>query len=264
MDKNKKMMHIGLRRGEVGEYVFLPGSPERTEKIAAYLKNAAEIAYNREFRTFSGNLDGVKVSVCSTGMGCPSTAIAVEELHELGAHTMIRVGSCASTSPRVNIGDIVIPNGAIRMEGVGDHYLPIEFPAVPDMELVEQLEEAVLRCGYPYNIGPTITKASFYTQMAAQTKPVGYDLVNKWNSYEMGGATSTEMESAALFLIGSCLNIRTATVLVSATNYKNYSNYDNKNSPQKWEHRAIEVGIDAMRSIIRSDMGGNDKHDIMS
>lgn len=254
MSQDKKMMHIGLRRGEVGKYVFLPGSPERSEKIATYLDNAVEMAYNREYRTFTGTLDGVKVSVCSTGMGCPSTAIAVEELHELGVHTMIRIGSCASTSPKVSIGDIVIPNGAVRMEGVGDHYLPIEFPAVPDMDLVEQLEDAVVRCGYPYNIGPTITKASFYTQMSAHTKPMGYELVNRWNAYEMGGATSTEMESAALFLIGSSLGIRTATVLVSATNYKNYSNDSSKNGPQEWEHRVIEVGVEAMQSITRRDI----------
>lgn len=253
MSSDKKMMHIGLRPGDIGEYVFLPGSPERSEKIATYLDDAAEVAYNREFRTFTGTLDGTRVSVCSTGMGCPSTAIAVEELYEIGAHTLIRIGSCASTSPKVCLGDIVIPNGAVRMEGVAQHYLPIEFPPVPDMGLVEQLEKATQQLGYPYNIGVSITKASFYTQMAAETKPVGYELVHKWNAYEKGGATSTEMESAALFIIGGCLNIRTATVLVSATNYKNYSNDSSKNGPKDIEHRAIEVGIEAMKAIIRQD-----------
>lgn len=253
MSEDKKMMHVGLRAAEIGEYVFLPGSPERSEKIAAYLDNAIEVAYNREYRTFTGMLDGVKVSVCSTGMGCPSTAIAVEELHELGAHTMIRIGSCASTSPKVSIGDIVIPNGAVRMEGVANHYLPVEFPPVPDMYLVEELEKAVRAKGYPYNVGITITKASFYTQMAAETKPYGYELKARWDSYEKGGATSTEMESAALFIIGGCLGIRTATVLVSATNYHNYSNDSSKNGPQNIEHRAIEVGIDAMRAVIAKD-----------
>ena len=94
----KKMMHIGLEPGAVGRYVFLPGSPERTEKIAAYFDDPKEIAYNREFRTFVGELDGVKVAVTSTGIGGPSTAIAVEELYQCGADTMLRVGTCASTS----------------------------------------------------------------------------------------------------------------------------------------------------------------------
>lgn len=253
MDAKKKMMHIGLRPGDIGEYVFLPGSPERAEKIAHYLDDAKEVGYNREFRSFTGALNEVPVSVCSTGMGCPSTAIAVEELHEIGANTMIRIGSCASTSPKVEIGDIVIPNGAVRMEGVAQHYLPIEYPPVPDMDLVEILEEATNKLGYPLNIGVSITKASFYTQMAAESKPMGYELVNRWNAYEKGGATSTEMESAALFVIGGCLRIRVATVLVSATNYKNYSNDSKKNGPAEWEHRAIEVGIEAMRNIIEQD-----------
>ena len=253
MAHDKKMIHIGLRRGDIGEYVFLPGSPERSEKISTYLDNAVEVGYNREYRSFTGTLDGTKVSVCSTGMGCPSTAIAAEELYELGAHTLMRVGSCASTSPKVSIGDIVIPNGAVRMEGVADHYVPVEFPPVPDMDLVEHLETAVKKLGYPYNIGVTICKASFYTQMAAETKPFGYELVNRWNSYEKGGATSTEMESSTLFVIGEWLRIRTATVLISATNYKNYSNDKSKNGPGQYEHRAIEVAIEAMRQIIQND-----------
>lgn len=253
MDADKRMMHIGLRRGDIGEYVFLPGSPERSEKISARLDHAVEVGYHREFRSFTGTLDGTRVTVCSTGMGCPSTAIAVEELHELGAHTMVRVGSCASTSPRVCIGDIVIPNGAVRMEGVADHYVPIEFPPVPDMELVAYLELACQKLNYPYDIGVTISKASFYTQMDAASKPYGYELEQRWNSYEKGGATSTEMESSALFVIGESLRIRTATVLVSATNYKNYSNDSSKNGPGQWESRAIDVAVEAMRTIIRDD-----------
>lgn len=252
MANEKRMMHIGLRQGEIGEYVFLPGSPERSEKISRYLDDAREMAYNREYRTFTGTLDGTRVSVCSTGIGGPSTAIAVEELHELGAHTMLRVGTCASVSPKVCIGNIVIPNGAVRMEGVGSHYLPVEFPAVPDMDIIAELETAVQTLGYPYNIGVSITKASFYTQMAAETKPYGYELANRWRSYELGGATSTEMESAPLFLVAACLNVRAGTVLVSATNYKNYSNAGEA-YPHAWEHRAIEVGVAAMRTLIRAD-----------
>ena len=100
----KKMMHIGLEAGDVGRYVFLPGSPERTEKIAAYFDNPREIAYNREYRTFVGELDGTMVAVTSTGIGGPSAAIAVEELHQCGADTMMRVGTCASVSPKVSLG----------------------------------------------------------------------------------------------------------------------------------------------------------------
>ena len=250
---NKRMMHIGLCDGDIGQYVFLPGSPERSEKISTYLDDAREVAYNREFRTFTGYLDGTKVSVCSTGMGCPSTATAARELYEIGARVLMRVGSCASTSKKVSMGDVVIPNAAVRMEGVADHFVPVEFPPVPDMDMVEYLEQAAVRLGYSYNVGVTISKASFYTQIAAETKPYGYELANRWNSFEKGGATSTEMESSALFVIAEWLRIRAAAVLISATDYKTYTNVVKKKNYKEFEHRAIEVAIEAMRQIIRDD-----------
>lgn len=254
----KKMMHIGLEPGEVGRYVFLPGSPERTEKIAAYFDNPKEIAYNREFRTFVGELDGVKVAVTSTGIGGPSAAIAVEELHQCGADTMLRVGTCASTSEKVSLGDVVIPNGAVRMEGVSTHYLPIEYPAVPDFQAVKAVEQAAQKLEFPYNVGVTITKASFYTQTTPETKPVGPELVYKWQAYEKGGATNTSMECSILFLIGASLGIRTSSVMISATNFGEYSN-DADDYPSGWEERTIEVGIEAMKIMIRKDKAAANK-----
>ena len=252
------MMHIGLEPGEVGRYVFLPGSPERTEKIAAYFDNPKEIAYNREFRTFVGELDGVKVAVTSTGIGGPSAAIAVEELHQCGADTMLRVGTCASTSEKVSLGDVVIPNGAVRMEGVSTHYLPIEYPAVPDFQVVKAVEQAAQKLEFPYNVGVTITKASFYTQTTPETKPVGPELVYKWQAYEKGGATSTSMECSVLFCVGASLGIRTSSVMISATNFGEYSN-DADDYPSGWEERAIEVGIEAMKIMIRKDKAAANK-----
>ena len=254
----KKMMHIGLEPGEVGRYVFLPGSPERTEKIAAYFDNPKEIAYNREFRTFVGELDGVKVAVTSTGIGGPSAAIAVEELHQCGADTMLRVGTCASTSEKVSLGDVVIPNGAVRMEGVSTHYLPIEYPAVPDFQVVKAVEQAAQKLEFPYNVGVTITKASFYTQTTPETKPVGPELVYKWQAYEKGGATSTSMECSVLFCVGASLGIRTSSVMISATNFGEYSN-DADDYPSGWEERAIEVGIEALKMMIRKDKAAANK-----
>lgn len=248
----KKMMHIGLEPGDVGRYVFLPGSPERTEKIAAYFDNAREIAYNREYRTFVGELDGVRAAVTSTGIGGPSAAIAVEELRQCGAHTMMRVGTCASTSPKVSKGDIVIPNGAVKMEGVSQHYLPVEFPAVPDFQMLKAIEEAARSLGYPYNIGVTITKASFYTQTAPETKPVGPELIYRWTAYEKGGATSTSMECAPLFTVGASLGIRTACVMASATDCKSYDS-QSRNTVLDIEDRAIRTAIEAMRIIMRRD-----------
>lgn len=251
--EKKKMMHIGISTGDVGRYVFLPGSPERTEKIARYFENPQEIAYNREFRTWVGTLDGEPVAVTSTGVGGPSAAIAVEELFQCGADTMMRVGSCASVSPKVSMGDIVVPGGAIRMEGVGCHYLPMEFPAVPSFELMKALEEAARELGFPCDTGVTITKASFYSQTAPETKPVAEELIYRWNAYVRGGATNTSMECAPLFLIGASLGIRTASVMVSATNCKAYDEQSRTQPLKNLEDRAIQVAIAGMRKIIRQD-----------
>lgn len=253
--EKQKMMHIGICPGDIGRYVFLPGSPERTEKIASYFENPKEIAYNREFRTWTGTLDGVPVAVTSTGIGGPSTAIAVEELYQCGADTMIRVGSCASVSPKVSIGDIVIPGGAVRMEGVGSHYLPLEYPAVPDYQLMKALEEATSELGYCYDTGVTITKASFFSQSAPETKPVAKELIYRWESYVKGGATNTSMECAPLFLIASTLGVRAASIMVSATNCQAYDEKSRTIPMHVLEEKTIKAAIEGMRKIIAKDQG---------
>lgn len=251
--EEKKMMHLNVTKSQVGKYVFLPGSVERATLIAKYLDNPVKIMQNREFLTYTGTLAGVPVSVTSTGVGGPSAAIAVEELYECGAHTMMRIGSCASTSAKVKIGDVCIINGAVRMEGTGDHYLPIEFPAVPDYSMVKELEAAAIKLDIPHNVGVTITKDSFYSEVSPETKPVYHELKNKWEAYEKGGATNTSMECSVLFLVAASLGIRMSSVMISATNYKAYSN-DDKDYPREWEDRAIRVGIEAMTAIIKKDL----------
>lgn len=249
---NDKMMHIALSKDQVGGYAFLPGSPERVPRIAQYLDNAEKIAQNREHTTYAGYLDGVRVTVTSTGMGGPSAIICLEELIRLGVHTFMRVGSCASTSEKVKRGDIVIPSGAVRMEGTSSHFLPMEYPAVPDYFLMKHLEAAAIEQGFPYNMGVTITKDSFYSQIEPETRPIGYELVNRWNAYEKGGATNTSMECAPLFIAGGSLSVRVASVMVSATNYKNYDD-DNKSSHADIEARAIVTAIEGMRKVIAED-----------
>ncbi len=250
--EEKKMMHVGVTKSQVGKYVFLPGSVERAALIAEYFDEPVKIAQNREYLTYTGKLEGVPVTVTSTGIGGPSAAIAVEELHECGAHTMMRIGSCASTSPKVKVGDVVIPNGAVRMEGTGLHYLPMEFPAVPDFGMMKALEEAAKKLGYPYNIGVTITKDSFYTEVSPETKPVAYELKQKWGAYRAGGATNTSMECSTLFLVAASLGIRMSSVMINATPFDVYTN-DDKDYPRDWEHRAIQVGIEAMKLLILQD-----------
>ena len=129
-----RQYHIQVAKGEVGRYVIMPGDPKRCVKIAQYFDNPVLIADNREYITYTGTLDGVKVSVTSTGIGGPSASIAMEELSRCGADTFVRIGTCGGMQPEVKSGDIVIATGAIRMEGTSKEYAPIEFPALADIE----------------------------------------------------------------------------------------------------------------------------------
>lgn len=252
MDSKMKMLHTTLCRDDVGKYAFLPGSPQRVERIADYLDDPYFIAENREHRSFGGYLEGQLVLVTSTGMGGPSTSIALEELVRLGADTFFRVGSCSTTSPEVKRGDIVIATGAVRMDGTSLHYAPLEYPAMPDFELLTTLCSCADTLEYPVHKGVIITRDSFYTQNEAEKKPIGYELVHKWNAYKAMGAIATEMECAPLFIAAASLKVKAAGVMVCATDYNKLDDEVNK-YPMSYESRAIEVAVEAMRRTIISD-----------
>lgn len=253
--QKEKTLHIKLSSENVGKYAIVPGDPDRCELIAKYLDNPKKIQQNREHTTYEGYLEGEKVIVTSTGMGGPSTAICIEELYKCGVDTFLRIGTTASTNIKVSKGDIVIVNGAIRMEGTGLHYLPLEFPAIPNYNFIKKLEEAANKLGYKTEIGISITKDSFYTQIEPETKPISYELKNKWEAYIKGGAICTAMEEATLFLVASSLKARAASVLVSATDYKNKvsNNISSKVYPVNYIDKAIKTGIEALRQIIIED-----------
>ena len=156
--------HLKIKPGDIGSYVILPGDPGRCRHIAAYLENPQKIAENREFTTYTGTLDGVKVSVVSTGIGGPSAAIALEELIHCGAHTFIRVGTSCGMQPEVLGGDLVIATGAVRMDGTGTEYAPIEYPATAHFDVVQALQQAAAQSGNRFHIGVVQCKDSFYGQ----------------------------------------------------------------------------------------------------
>lgn len=254
--ENKKAMHLGVIKEDLGRYAFLPGSPERAAKIAKHFDNPQEVAFNREFRTFSGTLDGVKVSVTSTGIGGPSTAIAIEELYEYGVDTMMRIGTCASLSETVSKGDILLPRGAVKMEGTSDHYLPMEFPAVPSFDMMNTMFETINDLGFKVHTDVSITKSSFHSQTKPNEQPVSETLNRKWSEYLRGGATTTSMECSVLFSVTQALGIRGASVLVSATDYKVFDNQKPGDS-YDIEEKAIKAGVESMRRIIQKDLDNN-------
>ena len=170
MQKLDKQFHIHCVEGDVGRYVILPGDPGRCEKIAALFDDAHFVARNREFTIYTGTLLGEKVSVCSTGIGGPSASIAMEELHNIGADTFIRVGTCGGIDLDVRSGDVVVATGAIRFEHTSLEYAPIEFPAVADWEITNALVDATKAMGYPLHIGVVQCKDTF-TASTAPTPP---------------------------------------------------------------------------------------------
>ncbi|WP_160690017.1 uridine phosphorylase [Clostridium sp. C2-6-12] len=251
-----KQYHINVGKGEVGKYVILPGDPKRCEKIAAHFENAQLIADSREYVTYTGYLDGVKVSVTSTGIGGPSAAIALEELVKCGADTFVRVGTCGGMDLNVKGGDIVVATGAIRMEGTSKEYAPIEFPAVANLEVANSLVQSAKELNKTYHAGVVQCKDSFYGQHSPETKPVSYELMDKWNAWMRCGCLASEMESAALFVVGSYLRVRVGSVfLVIANQERERAGMENIQVHDT--ELAIEVAVQAIRNLIKDDKEKN-------
>ena len=174
--------HLHIREGDIGRYVLLPGDPGRCEKIAQYFDNPRFVAQNREFVTWTGTLLGEKVSVVSTGIGCPSTAIAVEELVDTGADTFVRVGSSGAMQPDVHTGDIVVVSASIRDEGTTAHYLPAEFPAVAHVDVVNAMRSAAKTLGLRHHCGIAQSKDSFYGEVERTRMPMSAHLEERWKA----------------------------------------------------------------------------------
>ncbi len=208
--------HLGLRRGAVGRYVLLPGDPGRVEVIARRFDNPRFVAQKREYTTWVGELDGVPVACMSTGIGCPSTAIAAEELYAIGADTFIRVGTSGGMQPGMQTGDLAVVNAAIRDEGTSSHYLPIEFPAVADLDVVTALRDAARERNMRYWVGVAQSKDSFYGEVEPERMPISDDLARRWKAWVGGGAISSEMESATLFIVAATLRARAGGIMVCA------------------------------------------------
>lgn len=254
MDKNEVMHHIKCSKGDVGRYVILPGDPGRVEKIAAYLDDARHVQTNREYVVYTGYLEGEKVSVMSTGMGGPSAAIGLEELVMIGAETFIRVGTCGGIDPSLVPGTLLIPTGAIRKDGTGREYVPIEFPAVPNYDLVRGLEESANKLNFSHALGVVECKDSYYGQHAPERMPVHQELLEKWDAWKMAGALGSEMESSTLFIVASVLRVRCASILLLCRNREREALYPAEEAQTCWDTApAIETAVETIRGLIRKE-----------
>ncbi len=256
MDGTGIQYHLHIKKGDVGRYVILPGDPKRCEKIASYFDEPKLIADSREYITYTGYLDGEKVSVTSTGIGGPSASIAMEELHACGADTFIRMGTCGGIALPVMGGDVVIATGAIRNEGTSREYAPIEFPAVANFEIVKALSLAASQLNKKHHIGIVQCKDSFYGQHSPEIKPVSYELLNKWEAWKRLNTLASEMESAALFVVASYLNVRCGSEFFVVGNQER-EKLGMENPILHDTGVAIEVVIQGMRNLIKSDRENN-------
>lgn len=247
--------HIQLKKGDVGKYVLLPGDPGRCEKIAGYFENAVHVSQNREYNTYTGTLLGEKVSVVSTGIGCPSTAIAIEELIRVGADTFIRVGTSGAMQPEINTGDVAVVTSAIRDEGTTLHYLPLEFPAIADIDVVTSLRQGAINAGIPYHLGPTQSKDSFYGEVEPDRMPMDQRLLARWKAWIAGGAVCSEMEAAAIFILSSLYRVRAGGVmLMIAPPPENLTEKEQKALEKLHDvHRPIKVAIEGLKELIKLD-----------
>lgn len=249
-----RQYHIQVTKGEVGRYVILPGDPKRCVKIAQYFDNPVLIADNREYITYTGTLDGVKVSVTSTGIGGPSASIAMEELYRCGADTFVRIGTCGGMQTEIKSGDIVIATAAVRMEGTSREYAPIEYPAVANLDVTNALVEAAKEKGFIYHTGVVQSKDSFYGQHEPEAMPVGYELINKWEAWKRMGCLASEMESAALFIVAGKLRARMGSCLLVLANQER-EKLGLENPVVHDTDMAIRVAVEAIRRMIKEDQG---------
>ena len=245
----QKQYHIALAPGDIGEYVLLPGDPARSDRVAKYLDNAELKANNREHRTFTGTYKGVKISVTSTGMGCPSAAIAAEELINIGAKTLIRIGSSAALDPRIAIGDLMISTAAMKNEGTSKFYVPNRFPAVPDFEFTHELvrtaKEMLEGTGEKVYIGVSSTDDAFYGETP--------EFIEKLRKLKI---MNIEMEASALYTIGHLRDVRTACICGCSGNLTNSEviyTKANEKLAEAWE-REIQV---VLETIVRFEEAKN-------
>ena len=250
LDSYQKQYHIAVGAGEVGEYCILPGDPGRCEKIAMHLENPVHVMSNREFEIWNGNLGDKKVTVCSTGIGGPSTAIAVEELVACGAKTLIRVGTCGGISLDVKCGDVVIASGAVRQDGTSREYAPAEFPAVPDLYTTAAMYGAAKALGYTAHVGVVQSKDSFYGQHSPKRMPTSYELLEKWEAWKRLGVLASEMEAATLFVVGAALGVKTAACFHAVWNQERAdAGLDTAEDESHDTEKAIKVAIEAIKLL---------------
>lgn len=234
--------HLKITTNDISPYVLLPGDPDRVEIIGKYLNDFKIISQNREFKIGLGTYKGIPVTICSTGIGCPSTAIAVEELINAGAQFLIRVGTCGGAwRADITAGSLIIPTASVRDEGTTREYVSAGFPAVADRNVVNSLCSSASEQGFAYFVGINRTHDAFYGNPSS---------IRRWNNLPI---ISSEMESAALFVIASLRNVKAGAILavnadpeISGNNVGNVVAESSAELTKNTVDKAIKVSLEAI------------------
>jgi uridine phosphorylase len=246
----ERKYHVGLAPGEVGKYVLIPGDPGRTALIAKHLQDAHEVAFNREYRTFTGRVDGAAVSTVSSGIGGPSAAIAVEELGELGAHTFLRVGTCGAAQPGIKQGELVIATGAVRSEGTPNGYVPTEYPAIAHHEVVSACAAAAGAAGVKHHLGLIRSVDALYSDLVPDRMPRREELKQELEMWSRAGIVAHDMESSTILVVSSLRGYRAGVILLCV---------DEKGAGEihhldpSYMDRMLRVAVDAVRRLVEAD-----------
>ena len=200
--KKRIQPHIMCGLGDIEKHVLLPGDPNRVPRIASFFDEARKVSDYRGFVTYSGKIDGIGISACSTGIGCPSTAIVVEELTKLGAKTLIRVGTTGSLQPDINMGDVVIATAAVRADGASKAFMPVEYPAVASFDVTSALIQAAKKSKRKIHAGIVLSSDAFYCDDSEATR-----------RFSEGNVLSVEMECSTIFTLASMKRVRSGGIL---------------------------------------------------
>jgi uridine phosphorylase len=246
----ERKYHVGLAAGEVGAYVLMPGDPFRTALIAKHLDGAEEKAFSREYRTFTGTVDGTPVSTTSSGIGGPSAAIAVEELSELGAHTFLRVGTCGAAQPGIRMGDLVIATGSVRSEGTPDAYVPREYPAIAHPDVVNACVAAAGAAGAGHHLGIIRSVDSLYSDLVPSRMPRREAVEAELLMWSRAGVVANDMESSTIMVISSLRKLRAGVILLCVDEL---GAGEIHHLDAAFMERMLRVAVDAIRRLILSD-----------
>ena len=238
--------HIRCKKGEVNKAVLLPGDIERADYIGTeFFQDSEKIVENREFHIYNGSYEDKLVAVCSTGIGCMSAAVAIEELTNIGCKYFIRVGTCGSLSPQINPGDIIIVTGAVRGDGASKEYIPIEYPAVADYHTVITLRNRAKKEDADYKLGIIRTHDAFYME-----SPFAFgDYKKRISVWAEAGVLAIENESSALFIIGYLRKVKVGTILTAVANHLTRKVITDEEKTSPIFHRMTDLCLEAFKTI---------------